>query len=85
MTASEQASLNQMKITQAVMKEHQRNMQEDIDELKKSAREINDKLDRLTSTLDSLSGGKQALMWITGIFIALSGLLISYLNIKGKK
>lgn len=65
-----------------MMKEHQKNMQDDIDELKLITKEVNKKLDSVTSTLDNLSGGKQALMWVTGITLTISGLVIAFLNFK---
>lgn len=80
MTAQEQASINQVKIVQATMKEHQRAMQSDIDELKTLVKETNEQVQLLNQKLDTLSGGKQALMWMTGVFIAVSGVVIAYFN-----
>ena len=82
MTAQEQASINQVKIVQATMKEHQRAMQSDIDELKQLVKETNEQVNVLNQKFDTLAGGKQALMWITGIAITISGLIISYFNFK---
>lgn len=80
MTQAEQKTINQVQVVQATMKEHQRNMQNDIDELKRNSKEINDKLDILTAKLDNISGGKQALMWITGVSLTIAGLVIAFLN-----
>lgn len=80
MTAAEATQIQQVSTTQAVMKEHQRNMQNDIDELKSNTKEINEKLDILTAKLDNISGGKQALMWITGVSLTIAGLVIAFLN-----
>lgn len=80
MTAAEATQIQQVSTTQAVMKEHQKNMQNDIDELKRNSKEINDKLDILTAKLDNISGGKQALMWITGVSLTIAGLVIAFLN-----
>lgn len=80
MTLKEQATINDVKLTQAVMKEHQKTMQKDIDELKENAKEINEKLDILTAKLDNISGGKQALIWITGVAISISAIVIGFLN-----
>lgn len=82
MTAQEQKTLNQVQIVQATMKEHQRNMQNDIDELKRNSKEINEKLDILTAKLDNISGGKQALMWITGVALTITGLVLAFLNVN---
>lgn len=82
MTASEQASINQVKVVQAGMKEHQRSMQNDIDELKHLVRETNAQVTDLNKKFDTLTGGKQALMWITGVAIAVAGLIITYFNFK---
>lgn len=80
MTAQEQKTVQAISTTQAVMKEHQKNMQNDIDELKRNSKEINDKLDILTAKLDNISGGKQALMWVTGVSLTIAGLVIAFLN-----
>lgn len=82
MTAAEATQIQQVSTTQAVMKEHQKNMQNDIDELKRNSKEINDKLDILTAKLDNISGGKQALMWITGVSLTIAGLVIAFLNVN---
>lgn len=82
MTATEQATINQVKLVQATMKEHQRNMQGDIDELKQLVKETNEQVQELNKKFDTLAGGKQALMWITGISITIAGLIISYFNFK---
>lgn len=64
------------------MREKQHNMQHDIDELKRNAKEINEKLDILTAKLDNISGGKQALIWVTGLVLSISGLVIAFLNVN---
>jgi ABC-type cobalamin/Fe3+-siderophores transport system ATPase subunit len=63
------------------MKAHQRYMQSDIEELKQIVKEMSIKLDNVTKTLDNLSGGKQALMWITGVALTVSGLVIAFFNV----
>lgn len=46
---------------------------------------VEDKLDALITRFDELSGGKQALMWVTGIALTVAGLVIGFLNAtKGK-
>lgn len=57
-------------------------MQSDIDELKALVKETNEQVQTINQKLDTLSGGKQALMWITGVALAISGLIISYFNFK---
>lgn len=43
-------------------------------------RSVEDKLDILISKFDSLTGGKQALMWITGISLTIAGLVIAFIH-----
>jgi hypothetical protein len=38
----------------------------------------------IRTALDNLSGGKQALLWITGTFIAILGVIATWLAFKGK-
>lgn len=82
MTAAETKTVQQISTIQAVMKEHQRNMQNDIDELKQLVKETNEQVQNLNQKFDTLAGGKQALIWITGVAITISGLIISYFNFK---
>ena len=82
MTAQEQKTINQVSTLQAVMKEKQHNMQSDIDELKKLVRDTNEQIQELNKKFDTLSGGKQALMWITGVSMTIAALIISYFNLK---
>lgn len=57
-------------------------MQQDIDELKRNSKEINEKLDILTAKLDNISGGKQALIWVTGVALSITGLVLAFLNVN---
>lgn len=43
---------------------------------------VEDKLDVLIAKFDQLSGGKQALMWITGIALTIAGLVVAVLNFQ---
>lgn len=36
----------------------------------------------IRSTLDNLTGGKQALMWVTGLSIAIAGTIIGWLHTR---
>lgn len=80
MTAQEQKTVQAISTTQAVMKEHQRNMQNDIDELKKTTKEINEKLDSITSSIDSITAGRKVLIWLASFATAVSALIIGFLN-----
>lgn len=80
MTSNEANTINQVQTTQAVMKEHQRTMQDDIDELKKIARDTNAQISELNKKFDELSGAKRAMMWLTGVVLTISGLVIAWLN-----
>jgi len=84
MNAVEQTTINELVIEQAVMKETQKNIQKDIKELKKNTEDINAKLDQLTTTLDNISGGKKALIYITTTIIAIATLVVGALNLRGK-
>lgn len=55
-------------------------MQNDIDELKQLVKETNEQVQTLNSKFDSLAGGKQALIWITGVSLTIAGLVIAWLN-----
>lgn len=85
MTASEQKTVQKISETQGEMKAHQKYMQGDIDELKQIVKEMSVKLDNVTKTLDNLSGGKQALMWITGVALTVAGLSIAFINLFKEK
>lgn len=62
------------------MREKQHNMQEDIDELKRIARDTNAQLTLLNQKFDELSGAKRAMMWLTGVTLTIAGLIIAFLN-----
>jgi tetrahydromethanopterin S-methyltransferase subunit B len=92
MTAQEQKTVQKISNDQIVMKERQHAMQSDIDGLKELIKKIDGKmdsqdakLDTLTSTLDNLSGGKQALMWVTGVVLTLAALGIAFFNVTKDK
>lgn len=63
-------------------------MEDNQDSFAKAIEKINQKLDsqtdqlnELNSKFDQLSGGKQALMWITGVSLTIAGLVIAFLNL----
>jgi uncharacterized membrane-anchored protein YhcB (DUF1043 family) len=68
MNTREQKTINDVQTVQAVMKEHQKAMQKDLDELKtafnSSTKEINTKLDTITSTLDAITAGRKVLIFL---------------------
>lgn len=80
MTASEQSTINEVKVVQATMKEHQRNMQNDIDELKQLVKQTNDQIATLNQKFDELNGAKRFLIWFTTLALTVSGLIIAWLN-----
>jgi len=96
MTATEQQSVQKLSENQAVMRERQHTMQGDIDELKKIAKEVNNKLDNVTKevnnkldvvtkVLDELTGGKKMLWRITGVILTITGLIAAYINVFKEK
>jgi uncharacterized coiled-coil DUF342 family protein len=87
MTQKEQIKIQEISTTQAVMKEHQKNMQNDINELKQKAKDINTKLDNqdakideLIATMNQITGGRKLLIWLAATATTIAGLLIAYLN-----
>lgn len=62
------------------MEDNQNDFAGAIKELKKSLGQLDTKVDTLNSKFDNLTGGKQALMWITGVAIAIAGIIIGFIN-----
>lgn len=59
------------------VEEQQKAMQADINEIKKLQEQQSKDTQAIKETLDNLTGGKQALMWITGIFLAAAALVMA--------
>lgn len=60
-------------------------MKQDIEEIKQTQQTQSEDIKAILERLDSLSGGKQALMYITGIFLTVAGLVLAALHyIRGK-
>lgn len=55
-------------------------LEEQAKEMTRVIKKMDGKLDTLQSSFDNLTGGKQALMWITATFIALMVLAVGLLN-----
>ena len=53
-------------------------LEEQVNTLVESNKKQTEVIEAIQKTLNELTGGKQALMWITGIFIALAGLVIAF-------
>jgi len=66
------------------MEDNQDNFAKALDRLTSQLEIQGQKLDELNSKFDNLAGGKQALMWLTGIALTISGLVIAALNLKKK-
>lgn len=64
----------------AVAQQDIKYMQRDIQEIKKNQEQQSEDIKQILERLDNLSGGKQALMWITGLALTISGLIIAWLN-----
>jgi esterase/lipase len=80
MNINEQKTINDVQTIQAVMKEHQRTMQNDIDELKKTSKEINEKLDTVTSTLEAITAGRKVLIWMATFTTAIAAIIVAWVN-----
>jgi ADP-dependent phosphofructokinase/glucokinase len=91
MNINEQKTINNVQTIQAVMKEHQRTMQNDIDELKQtskeinakmdaSTKEINEKLDQVTSTLEAITAGRKVLIWMATFATAIGAIIVAWVN-----
>ena len=80
MNINEKQSVQQLSQTQAVMREKQHNMQNDIDELKKLAKETNEQISLLNQKFDELSGAKRTIIWLTGVALTVTGLIIAWVN-----
>ena len=55
-------------------------LEEQVNTLVESNKKQTEVIEAIQKTLNELTGGKQDLMWITGIFIALVGLVIAFLG-----
>ena len=80
MTNPEKRSVQQLSETQAVMREKQHNMQEDINELKALVKATNQQLFILNQKFDELSGAKRTIIWLTGVALTVTGLIIAWIN-----
>ena len=80
MNIKETKSVQQLSETQAVMREKQHNMQEDINELKALVKATNQQLHILNQKFDELSGAKRTIIWLTGVALTVTGLIIAWIN-----
>lgn len=80
MNINEKNTVSQIQTTQAVMGEHQRTMQNDIDELKRLSRDTNNQIIILNQKFDELSGAKKTLMWLTGVAIGVTAIITAWIN-----
>lgn len=55
-----------------------------VDDMSKQLAQNTKDTQSIKSTLDNLTGGRQALMWITGISLSLAALIIAGLNVFKK-
>jgi limonene-1,2-epoxide hydrolase len=63
-----------------MMETNQKNMKETVDEMKAIQKEQSEDIKAILERLDSLTGGKTALMWVTGIFLTVCGLALAFFN-----
>lgn len=57
----------------AIVEQKVKNLSDDVTEVKADVKEI-------LQTLNNLSGGKQALMWATGVTLTIAALVVAWLN-----
>ena len=80
MNINEKNTINNVQTVQAVMKEHQKSMQSDIDELKRLSRDTNNQINLLHQKFDELSGARRTLMWLTGVAIGITAIVTAWIN-----
>lgn len=80
MNINERNTVSEIQVTQATMKEHQRSMQDDIDELKRLSRDTNVQINLLNQKFDELSGARRTLIWLTGIAISIAAVVTAWVN-----
>ena len=80
MNTNEKDTIKGVQILQATMREKQHNMQEDINELKALVKATNQQLFILNQKFDELSGAKRTLIWLTGVALTVTGLIIAWIN-----
>lgn len=59
-------------------------VEQQVKDLAKDISEVKDDVKEIKNTLDNLTGGKQALMWVTATLIALAALAIGAINVIKK-
>lgn len=64
------------------MEDNQERFAEAIEKINAKLDSQTDQLNELNSKFDQLSGGKQALMWITGVSLTIAGLIIAFINVN---
>ena len=80
MNINERNTVGEIQTVQAVMGEHQRSMQNDIDELKRLSRDTNVQINLLNQKFDELSGARRTLIWLTGIAISIAAVVTAWVN-----
>lgn len=80
MNINERNTVSQIQTVQAVMGEHQRSMQDDIDELKRLSRDTNVQINLLNQKFDELSGARRTLIWLIGIAISIAAVVTAWVN-----
>lgn len=62
------------------MEDNQIEFAKAIDKINAKLDKQDEKLDVLTAKFDELSGAKKAIIWLTGVALTVTGLIIAYLN-----
>ena len=78
MTAKQQN--DKLAVEVAIIKNNQDNMKQTVAEMREIQKEQSDDIKAILERLDNLTGGKTALMWITGVFLSVVALGIAFIN-----
>lgn len=62
------------------MEDHQKEFAKAIDKINAKLDKQDEKLDALSAKFDELSGAKKAIIWLTGVALTITGLIIAWLN-----
>jgi len=57
-------------------------LKQEVSDLKEDLKLVQTTVSDIKATLDNLSGGRQAIMWVTGTILVIAGLIISALHLR---
>ena len=74
------AQNDKLAVEVAIIKTNQDNMKKTVAEMREIQKEQSEDIKAILERLDNLTGGKTALMWLTGMFLTCVGLAIAFFN-----